>query len=100
MDDGKVSITKLNPIRTLNGAGPGRPRGMKNKTTKMLKDALLAAAAKAGGKAGMIGYLAEQAEKNPGPFMSLLGKVLPLQVANADGEDKFVIEIIKFADSK
>ena len=100
MADGKVSKTKLNPIRTLNGAGPGRPPGMKNKTTKMLKDALLAAAAKAGGKAGMIGYLTEQAEKNPGPFMSLLGKVLPLQVANADGEDKFVIEIVKFADSK
>jgi len=34
----------------------------------------------------MIGYLTTQAEKSPGPFMALLGKVLPLQVANAEGE--------------
>ena len=32
------------------------------------------------------GYLTEQAEKSPGPFMALLGKVLPLQIANAEGE--------------
>ena len=30
-------------------------------------------------------YLARQAVENPGPFMALLGKILPTQVASADG---------------
>ena len=59
----------------------GRKKGVPNKTTALLKDAILKAAAGAGGKKGLIGYLQEQAKKNPGPFMSLLGKVLPTQVA-------------------
>lgn len=64
-------------------AGKGRPKGVPNKTTAFLKDAILKAAEKAGkkhGKDGMISYLEAQAEKNPGPFMALLGKVLPMQI--------------------
>ena len=38
------------------------------------------AANEAGGKNGMIGYLKEQAVKSPGPFLALLGKVLPTQL--------------------
>lgn len=53
---------------------------MPNKTTALLKDAILKAAEKAGGSQGLIGYLETQAQKNPGPFMALLGKVLPMQV--------------------
>lgn len=67
-----------------NGArgkpGPGRPKGSVNKTTALLKDAILQAAADAGGKGGMVAYLTLQARENPGPFMSLLGKVLPSEV--------------------
>lgn len=65
-------------------AGPGRPKGMQNKTTALLKDAILKAAERAGNKVGedgMVSYLEVQATENPGPFMSLLGKVLPMQVA-------------------
>jgi len=51
----------------------------------LLKDAIFKAAADAGGKDGLIGYLSVQAKDNPGPFMALLGKVLPLQVTGADG---------------
>lgn len=65
--------------------GPGRPKGVPNKTTALLKDAILKAATEAG-NGDMVAYLKLQAEKNPGPFMSLLGKVLPMQVTGVDGD--------------
>lgn len=60
---------------------------MPNKFTMQLKEAILKAAENAGGEAGLVGYLQTQAKKNPGPFMSLLGKVLPMQVAGPDDEN-------------
>lgn len=63
----------------------GRKKGTPNKTTALLKDAILEAAATAGGEGGLEGYLASQAVSNPGPFMALLGKVLPMQVTGNDG---------------
>lgn len=71
--------------------GAGRPKGVPNKLTALLKDAILKAAELAGedgkGKNGMVGYLTAQASANPGPFMTLLGKVLPIQnvITGADG---------------
>jgi len=61
-------------------AGKGRKKGVPNKTTALLKDALLQAATNAG-DGNMVDYLTAQAKANPGPFMSLLGKVLPMQIA-------------------
>ncbi len=66
----------------LKGPGPGRPKGVPNKTTALLKDAILQAATKAG-NGDLVAYLNVQAIDNPGPFMSLLGKVLPLQVTGS-----------------
>ena len=60
-------------------AGPGRPKGLRNRTTTILKDAILMAAEMAGGDKGIVGYLAAQAEASPSLFMPLLSKVLPLQ---------------------
>lgn len=68
-----------------SGNPAGRAKATPNKTTALLKDAILKAAEQAGGGEGLVGYLAKQAEANPGPFMALLGKVLPMQVADADG---------------
>ena len=62
----------------------GRSKGTPNKTTALLKDAILRAADEAHGD-GLVGYLTQQAKDNPGPFMSLLGKVLPLDVAHTGG---------------
>lgn len=62
----------------------GKPRGTLNKTTTLLKDAILEAASLAGGsndREGLINYLKQAAIEAPGPFLSLLGKVLPLQIA-------------------
>ena len=67
-------------------AGPGRPKGLANKTTALLKDALLIAATRAGGKGGLEAFLLMQARKeNNAPFMTLLGKVPPTQLADGDG---------------
>lgn len=70
--------------------GPGRPKGLPNKTTQLLKDAILKAAEEAGGEEGMVGYLVIQAKTNPQSFLPLLGKVLPMQVT---GPDDGAIEI-------
>lgn len=69
----------------LDRSKTGRAKGTPNKTTALLKDAILKAADKAGGQAGLIGYLETQALANPGPFMALLGKVLPMQLTGEDG---------------
>ena len=62
--------------------GPGRKKGVPNKQTTLIKDMIIAALDKSGGA----DYLARQAEENPGPFMALIGKVLPVQLAGHDGE--------------
>lgn len=72
----KITMPKIGGARP----GAGRPKGVPNKITSQLKEAILEAATLAGNKAGLVGYLQTQARKNPGAFLTLLGKVLPLQV--------------------
>lgn len=62
--------------------GPGRPKGSENKITRALKDMILEALEGAGG----VDYLVLQAKENPTAFLSLVGKVLPLQVTGGDGD--------------
>lgn len=78
MDTKEVKATAAK--RKPPAAGKGRPKGSKNKTTALLKDAILKAAEQAGDKDGMVGYLEKQARTNPTAFLPLLGKVLPMQV--------------------
>lgn len=75
--------------------GPGRPKGVPNKSTQLLKDAILKAADQSHPD-GMVGYLQTQAIENPGPFMALLGKVLPMQVTGEDGGPVQTTVTIKF----
>lgn len=65
----------------IQGAGPGRPKGSQNKVPTELRQMILTALDKAGG----IEYLARQADKNPKAFLSLLGRVLPMQVTGESG---------------
>ena len=67
----------------LLGAGPGRPKGSANKTTVEVKAMVLAALDGAGG----IDYLVQRAQdpRTASAFLTLVGKVLPLQVTGADG---------------
>lgn len=65
-----------------HGNRKGRPKGTPNKVTMELKDMILGALNDAGGQA----YLARQAEENPGPFIALVGKVLPMSIkSQVDG---------------
>lgn len=57
----------------------GRPKGVLNKTNQALREMILQALAEQDG--GGVGYLKLQAIENPGPFMVLLGKVLPTTLA-------------------
>lgn len=75
-------------------AGPGRPKGLPNKTTQLLKDAILKAASDAG-DGDMVTYLTRQAKENPGPFMALLGKVLPMQVSGDPDNPIGVVHTIR-----
>lgn len=64
--------------------GPGRPPGSANKTTALLKDAILKAAEMTGqdgkGKGKLVGYLRFLAAGEPKAFAALLGKVMPMQI--------------------
>lgn len=59
----------------------GRPPGKPNKDTALIRDMITEALSQVGG----IDYLARVAESHPGPFMALIGKVMPVQVEGANG---------------
>ncbi len=61
--------------------GKGRPPGVANKNTQMLREMILEALDNLGGTT----YLMNQAVDNPTAFMTLIGKVLPLQVTGENG---------------
>ncbi len=82
----------------LPGRGPGRPKGSRNRLTKVLKDAILEAGKKAG-DGDLVAYLEKQARENPGPFMALLGKVLPLDVG-LPGDGTVNVQIVRFANQE
>ena len=67
--------------------GGGSRKGKPNKVTAKLKDMILTALSDAGG----IEYLKARALDTPGPFLTLLGKVLPTQVSG-DPENPVVVD--------
>jgi hypothetical protein len=58
-------------------AGRGRPKGSPNKIQAAVKEMVIQALDEAGG----VDYLVTQSRDNPTAFLTLVGKVLPLQVA-------------------
>lgn len=65
-----------------------RTKGSENIYNKEIKEMIKCALHKAGG----VDYLVEQANKSPTAFMSLIGKMLPLKVANEDDE-QFKVQV-------
>jgi hypothetical protein len=82
MED-KVKKSTGNPAERFGGPGPGRPKGMPNKSTTLLKDAILEAATNHGNKVGgngLVSYLEDLVATNQNAFATLVGKVLPMQI--------------------
>jgi len=80
--------------RTAFRKGEKRPNQGKHgppKVTLQLKEMILGALDAAGG----LNYLKEQAEKNPGPFLALVGKVLPTTLAGDSGSH-IVVRLVQF----
>lgn len=72
----------------------GRQKGTPNKIGKTVREMILGALDKAGGEK----YLLEQAKENPKSFLTLVGRVLPLQVTGPNGEElkiKATIELVR-----
>jgi hypothetical protein len=76
----------VNPSHFKPGRGKtgGRQAGVRNRTTRLLKECVLLAAELEGsdgeGKDGLIGFLRRIAKDDLRTFAMLLGRVLPLQV--------------------
>ena len=69
----------------------GRQPGTANKVTRDLREMIIGALDKAGGLA----YLTRQAETSPAAFMTLIGKVLPTQIAGDKDNPLNVIHAIE-----
>lgn len=66
----------------------GRPKGSPNKITVTVKEAIAQAFDEVGG----VDYLKNIAMTEPAVFCTLLGKLLPMQLENAGG-DELIIKI-------
>src|SRR5215203_4881447 len=79
-------LTKPNPLERIppERRGLGRPKGVPNKFTMDLKQAILQAGQEAH-PGGLVSYLVHIAQTQPVAFCGLLGKVLPMQVTGQDG---------------
>jgi hypothetical protein len=86
-----VRALKNNPEKSKRGGarpGAGRPKGVPNKLTRTIKEAIEAAFEQVGGHE----YLARMAEDQPTAFMALLGKAMPTQIdANVSTQPAFTI---------
>lgn len=73
----------------LDRSKTGRQKGTPNKTTTVLKEAILLAAADVGDEdhngQGLRGYLKHLARVEPKSYAGLLGRVIPLQVTGEGG---------------
>lgn len=78
MDNEKQRLTKGKKVMPIS---PGRPKGIPNKLTIEVKQMILDALDGAGG----VEYLIDKAKSHPAAFLSLVGKVLPLQVTGENG---------------
>lgn len=75
-------VTNVAPKRKPPNAGKGRPKGVPNKSTAKVKEALALAFEGVGGVVALKGW----AQDNPTEFYKLWAKLLPTEVSGPDGE--------------
>lgn len=93
MENGQQNSGKVHGgVANLTNAGKGRRKGVPNKTTAAIKEMVTQALEKAGGAE----YLLKQSAENPAAFMTLVGKVLPLQIAGEGKDGSINITIKRF----
>ena len=80
------------------GPGPGRPKGMQNKTTVLAKDAIQRAAEGLGGAQRLIEWAKEAPENERVFWGSIYTKLLPLQVTG-EGGSPLQVQILRLTDS-
>lgn len=77
----------------------GREKGVKNRTTVLLKEAIMQAAEREGsngeGKEGVIGFLRKLSRREPAVFGRLMEKLLPYQLTGKDGSPMQVVHSTK-----
>lgn len=78
-----MKTEKQSSLSSRGGARPGagRPKGSLDKGNALIREMVAEALDRAGG----VEYLARVAESHPGPFLGLVGKVLPIQVTGEGG---------------
>lgn len=82
---GKNNTSKTGIAVGSGQPGPGRPKGVPNKATKTIRDAVMDAFEQVGGPAYLV-KLANGTQSDRAAFTSLLNKVLPTQInANVEG---------------
>lgn len=62
--------------------GAGRPKGSLDKGNAAIREMIVDALNGVGG----VAYLQSVAQSHPGPFLSLIGKVLPMQIEGGDAD--------------
>jgi hypothetical protein len=84
--DESVKKTAEKPKRAFpGGAGPGRPKGVPNKTTAAAKDAIAQAAEALGGSARLVEWAQSDPLNERAFWSSIYPKLLPLQVTGEGG---------------
>jgi hypothetical protein len=74
--------------------GAGRKRGVPNKLNADIKQMIVGALSDVGGR----DYLAKRAIDTPAAFMTLVGKVLPMQITGEGGGPVWVITGVERED--
>jgi hypothetical protein len=78
----------------------GRQKGTPNKTTQEAKDAIALVASGLGGANRMLEWVQEDPANEKLFWTSIYPKLLPLQVANPDGETFKTTRVVEFVKAK
>lgn len=78
----------------VSGNPSGKPKGATNHLTRDLKEMILGALEDGGGQ----DWLRLQMTENPAAFMTLVGKVLPMQVSGEGGGPVIIVTGVQRAD--